>query len=67
MEDGTNDKFCVRCGKKAKQSYLYFDESDIETTAKVARNVNKNIIEHITNEVRIELEKRRNLNQGSIY
>lgn len=47
MEDGTRDKFCVRCGKRAKQGVMYI-KPKIEIQI---GDVNKNVIDRIAKEI----------------
>ena len=52
MEDGTRDKFCVRCSKKAKQAALYINhEVDIKIDIDSNKIVEEEIIKQISKDL----------------
>lgn len=55
--DGTRDKYCPRCGKRAKQGVMYFKESpnvtiNINVTGELKENTVETIVKEINKQMR---------------
>lgn len=58
LKDGTRDKICIDCGKRAKQAVMYFDNKPREKEGIITINIGSgdintgDIVKEIANELK---------------